>query len=94
MEDDDLVMDVEEMEEDEDMTRQREESKGFHDDFMTASTSRMSNTPIYRQQGEFARLDASPVHSWGEVGDEKSESVALLMHMEKTIVHQKFFQSK
>lgn len=46
---------------------------------------------------EFSRYELqsiSPVHSFGEALDEKNESMALLMHLEKTIVHQDFEDSK
>lgn len=46
---------------------------------------------------DFSRYDMqsiSPVHAFGEAMDEKSESMGLLMHLEKSIVHQNFADSK
>jgi hypothetical protein len=56
-----------------------------------------SNSPRFASQNGFTRYDLnsapSPVHGWGEAIDEKGDSMALLMQLEKSVIHQKFFNS-
>lgn len=100
MEDEDLIM-----EEDEDDDEEEEGNNAVYpEDYTKASGSSSSssnvNSPRFtmHSQGDFSRFDmnagASPLHGWNDAIDEKGESVALLMHLEKTVVHQDFFNSK
>ncbi|KAI8642015.1 hypothetical protein BD408DRAFT_402953 [Parasitella parasitica] len=100
IEDEDLIMeegDVDDEDEDEGTNAVYPES------FSKASgSSNSSNVASPRfgmtSQGDFSCFDmnagASPIHGWNDAIDEKGESVALLMHLEKTVVHQNFFNSK
>lgn len=99
MDDEDLVM--EEGEEDEEEEEEEIYGSSFGkavspEELVAISNSSMSPR-FARHQGEFSRFDmlggTSPV-SWNDSIDEKGESVALMMHLEKTAIHQKFFNSK
>ncbi|KAI8087461.1 hypothetical protein BDF21DRAFT_229657 [Thamnidium elegans] len=92
MNDEDLIME-EGGEEDEDEDRYNNAGKSVYADEYSeqANTSHFSKNPR-----DFSRFDlsaGSPL-GWNEAIDEKGETVALMMHLEKTIVHQKFFDSK
>lgn len=98
MEDEDLIM-----EEDEEEDEEEGNNTVYPEDYGKASGSSSSSnvtSPRFTMssQGDFSRFDmnagASPLHGWNDAIDEKGESVALLMHLEKTVVHQDFFNSK
>lgn len=104
MEDEDLIM-----EEDEDEEEEEEGDEGhnavYPEDYSKASGSSNNSSnvtsPRFPMSGasDFSRFDmgaagASPLHGWSDGIDEKGESVALLMHLEKSVVHQDFFNSK
>lgn len=92
LDDEDLVMTEGGDEEDEE--RYNNSVRSFYpEDF----TDQASMSPQYsRNARDFSRFDlsaGSPL-GWNEAIDEKGEAVTLMMHLEKTIVHQKFFNSK
>ncbi|CEP18490.1 hypothetical protein [Parasitella parasitica] len=100
MEDEDLIM--EEGDEADDEENDEATNAVYPEDFnKTGGSSNSSNVASPRftmtSQNDFSRFDmnasASPVHSWNDAIDEKGESVALLMHLEKTVVHQDFFNN-
>lgn len=76
----------------------------YPEEFMASSSSSFGHhmSPRFgnrRDHHDFSRFDmmgsgSSPIHGWNDAIDEKGESVALMMHLEKSIVHQKFFNSK
>ncbi|GAN00751.1 hypothetical protein MAM1_0002d00173 [Mucor ambiguus] len=103
MEDEDLIM-----EEDDDEDEEEEGDEGsnavYPEDYSKASGSSNNSSnpasPRFNMSGpsDFSRFDmgaagASPLHGWNDGIDEKGESVALLMHLEKTVVHQDFFNN-
>jgi hypothetical protein len=101
MEDEDLIM--EETVEDEDDDERYESLRGktvYPEDFGGSGSASGHSLPRFsRNPTDFSRVDLasgvnSPIHEWGDAMDEKGESVALMMHLEKSIVHQKFFNSK
>ena len=91
-------------EEDEDEDEERYDSKGktvFPEDFVrsgSSSSGHLISPQFSRNHSDYTRFDLasanSPIHDWSEAMDEKGESIALMMHLEKSIVHQKFFSSK
>ncbi|GAA5800180.1 hypothetical protein HPULCUR_005605 [Helicostylum pulchrum] len=89
MDDEDLIME-EGGEEDEDQDRYNNTGKSVYTDDYSDQT----NTSHFgKNPRDFSRFDmsaGSPL-GWNEAIDEKGETVALMMHLEKTIVHQKFF---
>ncbi|KAG1078295.1 hypothetical protein G6F42_024333 [Rhizopus arrhizus] len=101
MEDEDLIM-----EEDEEEEEEGDEGNNavYPEDYSKTSSSSNNSSnvtsPRFTMSGQtdFSRFDmgagGSPLHGWNDGIDEKGESVALLMHLEKTIVHQDFFNSK
>ncbi|KAI9349410.1 hypothetical protein BD770DRAFT_413264 [Pilaira anomala] len=93
LDDEDLVMTEGGDEEDEE--RYNNSVRSFYPEDFTDQASSMS--PQYsRNARDFSRFDlsaGSPL-GWNEAIDEKGEAVTLMMHLEKTIVHQKFFNSK
>lgn len=99
MDEEDLVM--EEGEEDEEEEEERYGSSFGKavslEDWASHSNNSSMSPKFGRNQGDFARFDmlagSSPV-SWNDAIDEKGESLALMMHLEKTAVHQNFFDSK
>jgi hypothetical protein len=76
----------------------------YSEEFASFSSSRehhMSSPRFNTGRGhhDFSRFDmgssgSSPLHGWSDAIDEKGESIALQIHLEKSIVHQKFFNSK
>jgi hypothetical protein len=79
-------------EEEEDQNRYNTGKSVYADDYSDqTNTSHFGKNPR-----DFSRFDlsASSPLGWNEAIDEKGENVALMMHLEKTIVHQKFFNSK
>lgn len=97
MEDEDLIME-ETVEDEEDDERYESRGKVVYPEDFGGSSSNHVLPRFNRNPNEFSRVDLStainsPIHEWGDAMDEKGESVALMMHLEKSIVHQKFFNS-
>ncbi|KAI8881764.1 hypothetical protein K501DRAFT_334509 [Backusella circina FSU 941] len=75
MDDEDSIMKEEEDDEDE---------PSFGEEYDMNSPHLMGPSP-----SDFFRFDSS--HNWSEGIDEKSETMAMMMHMEKSIVHKDFY---
>jgi hypothetical protein len=101
MEDEDYVMEEDEEEEEEmriNNSNSPDKSGSFKAVYPEGFVKHISSaSPQFAYQG-FTRYEmnsvSSPVFGWNEAIDEKGDSVALLMQLEKSIVHQKFFNGK
>lgn len=97
MEDEDYIMEEEDEQEEMRINSNSEDKgdnlKAVYPEGFGRSTD--VSSPRFSYQSGFTRYDMnsapSPVHGWHEAIDEKGDSVAVLMQLEKSIVHQKFF---
>ncbi|KAG2199700.1 hypothetical protein INT47_012836 [Mucor saturninus] len=96
MDDEDQVMEEGDEEEEEEERFGSPYGKSVSPEDLVAINNSNMSPRFARHQGDFARFDmlggASP-GSWNDPMDEKGESVALMMHLEKTAIHQNFFDS-
>lgn len=98
MEDEDLIMEENEEEEEEEERYNSSRGKALYpEEFMEALRGSREGV-LGTFSPKSTRYDsplANPLlQDWTDGIDEKGDSVGLLMHQEKSIVHQKFFNSK
>lgn len=100
MEDEDFIMEENEAEEEEEDERYNA-SRGkalYPEEFMEALRGGSREGVLGTFSPRSTRFDSPSsnplLQDWSDGMDEKGDSVALLMHQEKSIVHQKFFNSK